>query len=58
VQTLSIRARPGTTLTTPVFGNLILTETGNRSAPLRLTIAIAGTAEPGLIFREGYEGAD
>jgi subtilisin family serine protease len=58
LQTLSIRARPTTAITAPVFGSITLTEAGNRSAPLRLTIAIAGSADPGLIYRDGFDGAD
>lgn len=58
LQTLSIRARPSSTLTSPVFGSITLSEAGGRSVPLRVTVAIAGTADASLIFREGLEGAD
>lgn len=58
VQTLVIRVRPTTTISTPVHGRLTLTEASGRSPPLRLPLTIAGTAVPGLIFRDGYEGTD
>lgn len=58
LQTLAIRARPTSSLATPSFGLITLTETGGRSPPLRLSLAIGGQPDSNLVFRDGFEGAD
>ncbi|MCU0756139.1 MAG: S8 family serine peptidase [Xanthomonadales bacterium] len=58
VQTLVIRARPSGNIGVAVHGVVTLSEASGRSPPLRLPLTIAGSALPGLIFRDGTEGSD